>query len=130
MKKIILITLTVLIYNCSFSQVRVEYWNLKTKKSEGNYKNNKKDGKFTYWYDNGAKYAEGEYKNDLMKGKWSYFYKDGKKWKEVYIDSLFISWYNKGQKEKEACRRSHRYDTDGGRSDVVTHFFYDDNGVQ
>ncbi len=95
MKKIILILLTFLLFNGAFSQIRTEYWNLKTKKSEGYYKNNKKEGKFTYWYNNGAKYTEGEYKNDAMKGKWTYWYKDGKKWKEVYIDSLFISWYNK-----------------------------------
>ena len=33
------------------------------KKSEGTYKNGKKDGLFTWWYVNGKKEYEGTYKN-------------------------------------------------------------------
>ena len=52
------------------------------KKLEGSYKEGKKDGLFTWWYDNGQMKQEGKYK-------------DGEP------DGLFTLWYENGQKEIE-----------------------------
>jgi antitoxin component YwqK of YwqJK toxin-antitoxin module len=49
------------------------------KQWEENYKNGKLEGKRTTWYDNGQKESEGYHKNGKQKGKWTFWDKDGVK---------------------------------------------------
>ena len=44
------------------------------KKSEGQYVDGEKDGKWNYWYSNGKKEKEGTFKNDLRTGIWTRFF--------------------------------------------------------
>ena len=49
---------------------------------EENYKDSKRDGKWTYCYENGQIRYEGNYKDGKKEGKWIYYYKDGQIWNE------------------------------------------------
>ena len=40
---------------------------------EGSYKDGKKDGVWTKWYEDGKQYSKGSYKNGLMEGEWSFY---------------------------------------------------------
>ncbi|HOT88789.1 MAG TPA: hypothetical protein PL028_04550, partial [Bacteroidales bacterium] len=84
MKKYIFVFLCTLCYTSTFSQVKTEYWNSKNqvsgkenKKSEGTFKDSLKDGKWTYWYENGNKLSEGEYILNNKTGHWTYWYSNG-----------------------------------------------------
>ena len=44
---------------------------------EGNYKDDKLDGKWTYWHENGQIEQEGNYKDDKLDGKWTYWHENG-----------------------------------------------------
>jgi antitoxin component YwqK of YwqJK toxin-antitoxin module len=102
MKKILSILIIAMFWNCSYAQVKVEYWSNKNKKSVGNYKDSLQDGMWTYWYENGQKWSEGEFKEGVKIGFWKYWYEDGKKWSEIHLDNgLNTSWFESGQKEKE-----------------------------
>jgi len=57
----------------------VRYYQNGEKEIEGEYKDSKKDGKWTYWYDNGKKWSEGYFKNGLSDGHFTIWYKSGKK---------------------------------------------------
>ena len=46
--------------------------------SEKNYKDGKKDGKWTWYYKNGQLKEEGYYKNDKMVGIWTSYFIDQK----------------------------------------------------
>ena len=61
------------------------------KKSEGSYKNGKKDGLWTLWYLNGQKYREETYKDGKYDGKWTTWHDNGQKWFEgTYKDGKVI----------------------------------------
>ena len=48
------------------------------KKTEGTFNHNsKEDGFWTVWYENGKKKAEGNYKNGDQVGKWTIYNEDG-----------------------------------------------------
>ena len=68
MQKLLLIVLPLLlIVGCEKNGLHIEYYKNGKKKSEGIYKNGKKDGLWSYWYKNGKKTAKrirgGEYGN-------------------------------------------------------------------
>ena len=44
---------------------------------EGDYKDGKKDGLWTYWYENGQKKREENYKGDKRNGLWTWWDEDG-----------------------------------------------------
>lgn len=46
-------------------------------RGKGTYTNGKVEGKWTYWYANGNKKTEGEFKNDRKEGLWKEWYEDG-----------------------------------------------------
>jgi antitoxin component YwqK of YwqJK toxin-antitoxin module len=55
------------------------------------------------YYDDKKPYMEGEYKNDKRNGKWTSWYQNGKKWSEGYFkeglsDSIRITYYENGNK--------------------------------
>ena len=62
---------------------------------EENYKEGKKNGKWTNWYENGSKYAEGFYKDDKLDNKTTY-YEDGR-----IRNGKVTYWYENGQIKSE-----------------------------
>ena len=77
------------------------------KKLQGQYEDGYKDGKWTYWYDNGQKEKEEIY--DGANGtpqKRTYWHENGEKsaeqtYKGRMRDGLWTSWYENGQKKTE-----------------------------
>ena len=62
------------------------------KKSEGNIKDGKGDGKWTLWYENGQKQSEKTYKDGKEDGLLTYWYENGKKSdEETFKDGELIS---------------------------------------
>ena len=45
---------------------------------EGNFKDEKEEGIFTRWYENGKKQSKGMYRNGEQEGEWTYYKKDGR----------------------------------------------------
>ncbi len=41
-------------------------------RSEGEWKEDKREGKWTYWHENGKKHSEGEYNAGKQEGKWTF----------------------------------------------------------
>ena len=98
----------------------------------GSYKDGKKDGKWTEWFENGKKSAEETFKDGELNGKWTEWFENGKKEKEgTYKDGkyflsnhwdkngdikvkdgngLFISWYENGQKASELTYKNGKPD--------------------
>ncbi len=55
------------------------------KESEGNLKNNQKDGLWTEWYPNGKKSSETHYKNGRKDGLSTHWHENGQKsWEDHY----------------------------------------------
>ena len=102
------------------------------KKREGNLKDGKLDGLWTYWYENGQKKWEGTFKdgeyyslvnywdeNGEIKikdgnGLWTSWYKNGHKkeegtYKNGKQDGLFTFWYENGQKASEETWKDEKY---------------------
>jgi len=106
----------------SEEKIKLEsYYENGQKKSEGTYKDDKKDGLWTWWYDDGTK-REGTYKDGKEDGLWSYWYENGQKWEEVtYKDGkangLWIEWYENGQKKSIDTYK------DGKRDGLVTQWY-------
>ena len=56
---------------------------------EDNYKDGKKNGKSTYWHENGRKESEGDYKNGKLDGKYTEWYENGQQMEEYnYKDGV------------------------------------------
>ena len=56
---------------------------------EGTYKNGKRDGKWTSWFDNGNKWSEGYFKNGIDHGKRTVYHENGQKLYEGdYTDGI------------------------------------------
>ena len=75
-------------------------------KLEVEYNNGKKNGKETYWYDNGHKASEGFWKNDKLEGKLTAWNETGRVIQEVHFKDdmehgLCTIWNDKGQMESE-----------------------------
>jgi len=73
---------------------------------EGSYKDGKKDGKWTGWYENGQKFSELNWKDGIRNGKYTEWHENGqKKWEATFkdgeVDGLFTIWDENGQKKKE-----------------------------
>jgi len=93
MKKIIaLFAVTTLASTCALAGVALsgsssvsdgdtiyEYYDNGQIKYEGNYKDDKVDGKWTWWYENGQKELESNYKDGKRDGKWTWWYENGQK---------------------------------------------------
>ena len=76
------------------------------KEFEGSYKDGKKDGLNTEWYDNGQKKLEGTYKDGERDGLWTWWYEDEQKrsegpYKDGKPDGLHVQWYENGKKRGE-----------------------------
>ena len=76
------------------------------KKKETNYKNGKKDGPSTQWYEGGQKELEINYKNGKQDGLTATWRENGLKWvdrnyKDGKADGPSTQWHENGQKESE-----------------------------
>jgi protein-export membrane protein SecD len=74
--------------------------------SSGTYKDGNQDRKWTSWYENGQKEYEGTYKDGKREGLSTWWRGDGQKrlertFKVGKQDGLLIEWYENGQKEVE-----------------------------
>ena len=61
------------------------------KKEEGNWKNGKRDGHWTYWYDNGQKKRAGNLSDGKQDGTWTWWNENGNITKtETYKDGVEV----------------------------------------
>lgn len=58
---------------------------------EGNYLNGKRNGDFTFYYDNGEIKNRGEYENNRRTGKWEYYYNNGQLKQVVLFKDSYIT---------------------------------------
>lgn len=63
----------------------VQYYNDSSKYMEGSYKNGKRDGVWTAWYQNGNIWSTGNYKEGLESGKKTVYHENGQKYYEGTI---------------------------------------------
>ena len=59
----------------------------------GYIKNGKKEGLWTWWFENGEKKNEGSFKDGLEFGLWTYFYENGQK----QIEGIYTDWEKVGK---------------------------------
>ena len=84
--------------------LETKYWKTTGKKGYRiNYKDGKKDGLYTSWYENGQKSEEGNYMNNDREGIWTTWYENGQKESEGTYKfgemklELWTFWYDNGQ---------------------------------
>ena len=70
------------------------------------YKDGKRDGLWTWWYENGEKRTEGDFKDGGRDGLFTQWYENGQKrtegnFKDGKEDGLVTDWYENGQKKFE-----------------------------
>ncbi len=84
----------------------VFYYSNGQKKGEGNYIDDKREGKWTFWWENGHKRSEGEFSDGKRNGKWVFWHENGQKKSEgEYLNGTqngkWMFWTEKGFKEAE-----------------------------
>ena len=83
------------------------YQNFKEKRVVlGNVVNGKKEGLWTFWYDNGRKIKEGSFEDGKLEGVWTYWNQRGEKESEGTFKAgkgsgLWIFWHPNGEKFSE-----------------------------
>ena len=83
------------------------YQNFKEKRVVlGNGVNGKKEGLWTFWYDNGRKIKEGSFEDGKLEGVWTYWNQRGEKESEGTFKAgkgsgLWIFWHPNGEKFSE-----------------------------
>ena len=65
--------------NKSFTGVRQEQWGHGTLKSKIHYKNGKKEGRETFWYESGGKKSESHWKKGKQEGPATIWFESGNK---------------------------------------------------
>lgn len=80
----------------------IEYYQGNIKKVEGTFKNGLKNGKWTYWYDNGNKWSEGTFFCGLSHGRFSIWKDDGSRnfsshYKFGKPNGKWMFWNNEGR---------------------------------
>ena len=93
------------------------------KEYEGNFKDEKKDGLHTSWYENGQKKEEKNFKDDKLNGLWTEWYENGQKskkfnYKDGEFDGLITEWYENGKKSGEINFKN-------GKKDGLTTLWYE-----
>ena len=97
------------------------------KRIETNYKDGNLDGLETWWYENGQKDAEFNYKDGKLDGLVTKWYENGQKelehnYKDGKFDGLATNWYENGQKHQESNYK------DGKLDGLVTKWY--ENGTK
>lgn len=86
--------------------VRIEeYWPNGNKRIAGSYKNNKREGEWTYWFENGNVWSKGYFMDGLSHGKFDIYKDDGSR----YLQSSYKkgiphgcwTFFDKNLKKKE-----------------------------
>ncbi len=49
------------------------------KEAEGEYRDGRQQGKWSYWHENGQKHSEGEWRDGRLHGKWTWWHENGTK---------------------------------------------------
>jgi len=85
------------------------------KDSEGTIKDEEQDGKWIYWYENGQKLVEGTYKNGIEHGKWIWWESNGNKrseetFKDGKKDGKRTEWWSNGNKKSEGTYKDGKKD--------------------
>ena len=75
-------------------------------KLETTYKDGIKNGRETYWYENGKKASEGFYENNELEGTLTYWYENGKKasagfYEDNKLEGVLTAWNEDGLLESE-----------------------------
>lgn len=65
--------------NAQKSFVQNSFYQGNKKQSEGEIRNGKMEGKWTYYYDNGKKWSEGYFRNGIEQGMRTVYFENGKK---------------------------------------------------
>ena len=63
------------------------YYPGKKVKMDGNYKNNQRDGQWTYWYENGTKWSEGFFRDGKNEGRRLTYFENGRIRYEAYYNN-------------------------------------------
>ena len=84
------------------------------KKNEGTFKDGKENGLHKWWYENGHKSEERTYKNGIKEGLWTKWYNNGQKgieetYKDGELDGLETHWYENGQKSSEKTYKDGKF---------------------
>ena len=87
----------------------IEYYEGGEKKYVGNFKNNKKDGKWTFWFQDGKMWSEGYFTKGLRSGESKVYYENG--------ELFFIGEYINGKKVNTWTF----YDEKGNIKNIVTY---------
>lgn len=76
---------------------------------EGTYRNGRKEGRFTFYHENGRPESTGDYADNIKTGEWQYYYPNGKLRKIIQFTStgnqpycLWAQWDSTGRQEVEA----------------------------
>jgi antitoxin component YwqK of YwqJK toxin-antitoxin module len=97
----------------------VRFYQNGEKEEEGAYVEEKRNGHWTYWHDNGNVWSEGDFKNGVREGKGIVNYKNGKTnfigyYKSGKADSLWVFYDAEGNAVKEVLyRNGQKVPTDG-----------------
>ena len=91
--------------NKPFSGSIFEFYENGTEKLNGRYRNGIKNGKWTWWNEDGGTNSTGSYKNGLQNGIWKYYYSNGKinfegKFEQGLETGKHMHYYESGQMEK------------------------------
>ena len=84
------------------------------KKNEGTFKDGKENGLHKWWYENGHKSEERTYKNGIKDGLWTKWYNNGQKgieetYKDGELNGLETHWYENGQKSSEKTYKDGKF---------------------
>ena len=107
-----LVSISLLTSSCFGPRTVHDEWRPGIPKRHGEVVSGKQQGRWTYWYDSGAKQAEGSWHRDYQDGAWAWWYADGRvrqtgAYAGQNIDSNKLSsaprsghwrfWYDNGQ---------------------------------
>ena len=96
MKKLLILLFSILISFNSYGETETDYYENGQIKIEANYKDEKKDGKWTSWYENGQIKLERNYKDDHIDGKWTEWDENGQiKSEAIYKDGVCINFVSR-----------------------------------
>ena len=101
----------------AFSGSVFEFYENGQKKLNGRYRNGLKNGKWTWWNEEGGTDSTGSYKNGLMNGLWQFYHREGSlkgkgSHKNGEKDGKWTYWYGNGNKKKEGYYK-HGNEVDG-----------------
>ena len=90
----------------SYLNKNINYYDNGEKWSEGNYKEGKIDGLYTFYYKNGQKSYEENYKDGIKVGLWTGWDQNGQKSSERFykngkVEGLENYWYQSGREYRE-----------------------------